>query len=288
MSVRVFAPAKINLTLKVGRARADGLHPLQSVVAFAPGAEWIEAAPADQLTLTIIGPFADDLEADETNLVLRAARALADAAGIATPAAALTLFKDYPVASGMGGGSSDAAATLKALNALWGLDWDDRTLAAVARGLGSDAPVCVGARAAYMTGAGELYAPFDLPALHAVLVNPRRPLPTPAVYRQFDAIGLGGAFDAEAAAPVWRDAAAALEGMRMLGNDLAAPAAALMPELSAIGAMLRSDPRVLYANMSGSGATMFALCGTREQAFAVHSAIAASNSAYWVRVAALT
>lgn len=288
MSVRVAAPAKINLTLKVGRPRADGLHPLQSVAAFATGAEWIDAAPADRLSLTMIGPFADDLEADDDNLVLRAARALADAAGVEAPGAAITLFKDYPVASGIGGGSSDAAATLKALNALWGLDRDEAALTAVARGLGADVPVCVRARAAFMTGAGETFAPFDLPPLYAVLVNPRRPLATPTVYRQFDAMGLGAGFDAEAPAPIWRDAASAREGLRMLGNDLFAPAAALMPELRDIAAVLEADPRVLYAGMSGSGATMFALCETREGAFGVQRALESSHSAYWVRAGALT
>lgn len=288
MSVRVVAPAKVNLTLKVGRPRTNGLHPLQSVVAFAPGAEWIEAAPAERLSLTIIGPFADDLEADDDNLVLRAARALADAAGIKAPGAALTLFKDFPVASGIGGGSSDAAATLKALNALWGLHHDEPALEAVGRALGSDVPVCVRARAAYMTGAGEIFAPFELPAFHAVLVNPRRPLATPSVYRQFDAMGLGGGFDADAPAPIWRDGASAREGLRMLGNDLFAPAAALMPELPKILALLEADPRVAYANMSGSGATMFALCATREDALGVQRAIESSHSAYWVRALALT
>jgi len=287
MSVRVFAPAKINLTLKVGRPRVDGLHPLRSVVAFAPGEEWVEAAPGSGFSLTIIGPFADAVEANESNLVRRAARALADAAGAAASGAALMLYKDYPVASGIGGGSSDAAATLKALNQLWNLGMDEAALIAIARGLGSDVPVCVPARAAYMSGAGETFAPFDLPPLHAVLVNPRRPLATPDVYRQFDAMGLGGEFDAAARAPIWANAAAAVAGASVLGNDLAAPAAALKPELAAMAAALRSDSRVLYANLSGSGATMFALCETREQALAVQSSILAAHAAYWVRSAAL-
>lgn len=288
MSVRVFAPAKINLTLKVGRARADGMHPLQSVVAFAPGAEWVEAAPADRLSLTMIGPFAADLEADDSNLVLRAANALAGAAGIKAPGAALTLYKDYPVASGIGGGSSDAAAALKALNALWGLDLDETALAVLARDLGSDVPVCVGARAAYMTGLGEQYTPFDLPSLHVMLINPRRPLATAHVYRQFDAMGLGGAFDESASMPKWPDIGAAVAGISVLGNDLAAPAAALMPELEAIVSNLREDRRVLYAGMSGSGATLFALCETKEHALGVQAAALAANAAYWARVATLT
>src|SRR5262249_7706377 len=115
MSVRVFAPAKINVTLEVGSPRADGLHPLQSAVMFADVGDWIEAAPGQELSLTIDGPFAASLTSNDNNLVLRAARTLAPAGG-----AALRLTKNLPVASGIGGGSSDAAATLKALNQLWG------------------------------------------------------------------------------------------------------------------------------------------------------------------------
>ncbi|HRP09982.1 MAG TPA: 4-(cytidine 5'-diphospho)-2-C-methyl-D-erythritol kinase [Terricaulis sp.] len=288
MSVRVGAPAKVNLTLRVGAPRADGLHPLQSVAAFAPLGEWVEAEKAERLSLTIIGPFAADIEADENNLVLRAARALADAAGVSAPGAALTLYKDMPIASGIGGGSSDAAATLKALNVVWGLGYDGARLAEIARALGADAPVCVHARAAYMTGTGEDFAPFALPPLYGVLINPRRPLATPAVYRQFDAMGLGADFDAAAPAPIWPDLQAAIAGMRVLGNDLAAPAAALAPELAHIAQMLRTDFRALYANMSGSGATMFALCETMELSRALAHAFAAAHPQHWVRAAALS
>src|SRR5690242_10686508 len=118
--IEVFAPAKVNLTLNVGRPRADGMHPLQSIVAFADVGDRVRAAPAQALTLAVEGPFARDLDAASDNLVLRAAHALAQAAGI-EPQAALTLEKHVPVASGIGGGSSDAAAALKACTALWGL-----------------------------------------------------------------------------------------------------------------------------------------------------------------------
>ncbi|MCR6646329.1 MAG: 4-(cytidine 5'-diphospho)-2-C-methyl-D-erythritol kinase [Terricaulis sp.] len=286
MSVRVLAPAKINLTLRVGRARADGLHPLQSVVAFAACGEWLEAAPADALSLTIIGPFAADLDADESNLVMRAARALA-AAHMPEAGAALTLYKDYPVASGIGGGSSDAAAALKALNQLWRLNLSEAQLIGIARGLGSDTPACVPARAAFMYGTGADFAPFDLPTLYVVLVNPRQPLSTAGVYRQFDLMGLGAGFEADAPAPVWRDAASAAAGMAVLGNDLYAPAAALMPDLHEALAQLRADPRTLYANMSGSGATMFALCESLEDARGLEAGFAAANPAFWVRAGPL-
>src|SRR5690349_3454854 len=143
MSVRVFAPAKINLTLEVGRPREDGMHPLSSVVAFADVGDIVEAQAAEELSLTIAGDFADELPAgDGENLVLRAARALARAANV-QPKARLTLQKDLPVASGIGGGSADAAAALRALVALWELNMSDAALQAIARRLGSDAPVCL-------------------------------------------------------------------------------------------------------------------------------------------------
>lgn len=286
MSVRIFAPAKVNLTLKVGRPRGDGLHPLLSVVAFAPGAECVEATRAETLSLTILGPFAEDVEADETNLVLRAARALAEAVGVTAPGAALALYKEYPVASGIGGGSADAAAALRALNALWRLGLGEGALAEIARRLGADVPVCVRSSAAYMTGAGETFAPLPLPPLHAVLLNPRQPLPTPDVYRQFDAMALGGAF-AAAPAPDWPDAEAAIAGMRALGNDLLAPAQALMPVLGDLVAAMRADRRALYVTMSGSGATLFAVCASRPDALGLQSALAAAHTECWVRAVTL-
>ncbi len=280
MSVRVFAPAKINLTLQVGAPRADGLHPLQSVAAFAEVGEFVEAAPGDLLSLLIDGPMAAGLSAGEDNLVLRAARALAEAAGV-KQGAALTLCKHMPVASGIGGGSSDAAATLRALNQLWRLDWPAARLMEVARPLGADVPVCIAARAAYMTGAGETHSPLALPRFDAVLVNPGKPLATGDVYRRFDAMGLGAGFRA-APAPNWATRDAALAAMAAIGNDLEAPARALLPEIGAVAERLR-DPRVRYAALSGSGATMFAIADTTADAVSLAQEIAAARPDWWVR-----
>ena len=130
-TVEVFAPAKINLSLRIGAVRADGYHPIESLVVFADIGDWIEAAPGPALTLDVAGEFAGDLAGEADNLVLRAARALAVEAGI-EPNARLSLQKDLPVASGLGGGSSDAAATLKALNALWRLGYGEDRLAQIA------------------------------------------------------------------------------------------------------------------------------------------------------------
>ena len=208
MSVRVFAPAKINVTLEVGRPRSDGYHPLQSVVMFADVGDVVEATPADSLSLTISGEFSADIIADESNLVLRAAHAFAEAAKIDRPCARLVLEKNLPVASGIGGGSADAAAALRALNELWGLNWPLAQLHPIALRLGADAPVCLAGVPAYMTGVGEIFTPVSASSIAAVLANPLKPLPTPAVYRRFDAMGLGGAFT-ERRAPSWPDAAAA-------------------------------------------------------------------------------
>ncbi|MEQ1709375.1 MAG: 4-(cytidine 5'-diphospho)-2-C-methyl-D-erythritol kinase [Terricaulis sp.] len=283
MSVRIFAPAKINLTLRVGRPRADGLHPLQSVVMFADVGDWIEALPAHDLSLDIRGPFASELIADDSNLVLRAARVLALAASVA-PRAKLVLEKNLPIASGMGGGSSDAAATLKALNVLWELGFAEAELARIACDIGADVPVCVVGRSSWMTGLGETLAPMQAPVLHAVLANPLRPLATAAVFREFDRMRLARALS-ESSAPVWRTPAEMWVGAAMMGNDLAAPARALMPEIAEIEALLHAHPRVVHAGLSGSGATVFGLVETREAAEAVAADLA--HSVRWIRAAVL-
>ncbi|OQW62141.1 MAG: hypothetical protein A4S17_08900 [Proteobacteria bacterium HN_bin10] len=281
MSVRVFAPAKINLTLEVGARRTDGYHPLQSAVMFADAGDWIEAAPADDLSLAIAGPFADGLAADESNLVLRAARLLGS-----RQCARLRLEKNLPVASGIGGGSADAAATLLALNQLWGLGLSADALAEMAAQLGADVRVCLGKRSAWITGAGELVAPLRAPRLDAVLVNPGKPLSTPAVYRRFDELGLGSGFTLRASAD-WANAQEACTAVMKFGNDLEAPAVSLLPELAPLLATLRGDPRVMAAGLSGSGATCFALTSNAEAAADLAAALASQNNDWWVRATTL-
>ncbi len=276
MSVRVFAPAKINLTLEVGRPRTDGYHPLQSAVVFADVGDWIEAAGAEALTLSVHGPFAEALGADDDNLVLRAARLLDGKRG-----AALTLQKNLPIASGIGGGSSDAAATLLALNALWGLGKSSADLARLSASLGADMPVCVHQRSAWMTGAGEGVASLDVPQLDAVLVNLGKPLATPPVYRRFDELALGANF-AERAPPDWNSREAVIADMRRFGNDLEAPAVTLMPELGDLLAMLRANSHTACAALSGSGATCFAITNSAEDARALAVELRARNRDWWV------
>lgn len=284
MSARVFAPAKINLTLEVGPAKANGRHPLQSVVTFADIGDWVEAAPADEIKLRVAGPFSDALSGGEDNLVVRAARALAAAHNV-RQGAALTLTKLLPIASGIGGGSSDAAATLKALNVLWRLGLAEAELLALAAPLGGDVPVCVAARPAYMSGEGECVEPIVLPMLDAVLVNPGLPLSTAAVFGAFDAQGLGGEFDPKPP-PFWRTLEDAHAGI-VARNGLWRAACAVAPSLADVATLLEREPEALCVSMSGSGATMFALTAEASASARLAARLAQANPAWWVRAVRL-
>ena len=288
MSVRVFAPAKLNLTLGVGRPREDGMHPLQSVVAFADIGDIIEADKGEGLSLAITGDFADSLSgshsdtsgADRDNLVLRAARALARAAKVPLNAK-LTLQKHLPVASGLGGGSADAAAALRALSSLWELQLSDEALQGVARTLGADVPVCLGGAPAWMTGVGEAWTPISAPPFAAVLVNPLQELSTAFVYREFDRLKLGGDF-AASAAPSWKNCSEAITYFAGAGNALMEAAQSLLPEIGVIIAILRNDARVDYASMSGSGATCFGLVSDLEAAEHLAADLRAAHPNWWI------
>lgn len=282
MNSRVFAPAKINLTLEVGRPRSDGFHPLQSAVMFASVGDWIEAAPGDALSLSITGAFAGALQNDD-NLVLRAARLLAEAAGI-EPRAALTLEKNLPVASGIGGGSSDAAAALKALVALWGLDAN--LPAAIAARLGADVPVCLSARSAWMTGVGEILEPLTAPVLEVVLVNPRSPLPTADVFRAFDALGLGAAF-APRSAPVWRNRDEVLADLAAWGNDLLPAARACSQSVRAVEQVLHAEASAHHVGLSGSGATFFCVTEDAPAATELAASLRTRFPDWWIEAAVL-
>ncbi len=256
------APAKVNLHLHVTGRRPDGYHTLDSLVVFAGAADAVRATASPRLSLTLEGPEAGALAAEADNLVLRAARALAAAAGIA-PGAALTLSKHLPVASGIGGGSTDAAAALRLLSRMWGLDWPEPRLAEVALPLGADIPACIAARPARMGGIGEVLSPApSLPPCGILLANPRIALPTPAVFKARQ-----GGFSAPAMLPSgWREAREMAQDLAGLRNDLEPPAIALCPAIADVLAALRGLPGCLLARMSGSGATCFALFADAGQA----------------------
>jgi 4-diphosphocytidyl-2-C-methyl-D-erythritol kinase len=286
MSVRVFAPAKINLTLEVGWPyRKTGRHPLQSVVAFADVGDWVEASPADDLTLAIDGPFCQGLSVGDDNLVLRAAHALAQEAGVA-PRARLRLSKNLPVASGVGGGSSDCAAAMKALNALWSLNYAETRLMEIGAKLGGDVPVCVFARSAYMTGEGEIVAPLSLPSLSAVLINPLVAVSTGEVFQRFDA-GAGGAGFVQRLAPSWTGLAQVCMGIAERGNMLAPPARGLAPVIDEILDAIANDPSARCVSLSGSGATVFALTETKEESEALAGQVQARFPAWWATATTL-
>jgi 4-diphosphocytidyl-2-C-methyl-D-erythritol kinase len=264
------APAKINLFLHVLGRRADGYHRLDSLAVFAGAADRLWAEPATDLTLELAGPFGAALAAEPDNLVLRAARSLAAMAGV-TPAVRLVLEKALPVASGIGGGSADAAAALRLLARLWGAAAAQVDLTAIAATLGADVPVCLAGKPARMGGVGEtLTSAPRLPRFGLVLVNPGLPVATASVFR-----ARVGPFSAPAVLPDgWADARAMAADLALLRNDLEGPARVLCPPIDAVLEALASRPGCLLARMSGSGATCFGLFPEPEAAAAAAAALA--------------
>lgn len=255
MAIEVFAPAKINLTLHVTGQRDDGYHLLDSLVVFADIGDTVRVTPADRLSLDIDGPEAGGLDAEPDNLVLRAARLLAPDRG-----AAITLTKRLPVASGIGGGSADAAATLRALAQLWNLPVPS---AEQALALGADLPVCLSSTPLRMRGIGERLDPVPpLPAMEIMLINPRAQVSTPGIFR---ALAQKDNPPMAQTLPRWRDLPDFVAWLETQRNDLATPAIAQQPVIADVLTVLR-DGGALFAGMSGSGATCFGLFPSGQQA----------------------
>ena len=258
------APAKINLYLHVGPVREDGLHDLASLFVFAEDGDRVTAAPSGGFSLEVTGPFALALAGlpPEDNLVLRAARRLREACGV-DAGAALTLEKNLPVAAGIGGGSADAAAALRALARLWKADISEDALARLAFALGADIPACLAGAPVNVGGAGEEITPGPvLPPLWICLVNPGVETPTGPVFRAFDEARPAPPrpeFVAFAAPQTLPDYDALQEALAASRNDLQPFAAARAPAIAQALALLEQAPGALIARMSGSGATCFAL-----------------------------
>ena len=249
-------------------------------MAFTELGDTLSASAAAALTLTLRGPFAAALaDAGDDNLVLRAARALAAAAGVA-PAAAITLDKRLPVAAGIGGGSADAAAALRLLSRLWGVSVAQDRLLEIAASLGADVPACLLSRPLMVAGVGERLAPLavPLPDTSIVLANPGVPLATPAVFA-----ARTGPFSAAAplASPP-RTVAALAAALAARGNDLEAPARRLAPAVGEVLAALAATPGCLLSRLSGSGATGFALYPDAAAAAAAAAGLAAAHPTWWV------
>lgn len=284
MIASAFAPAKVNLYLHVGAPETSGYHPLASLVVFADVGDRLTLEPAPAFAFTVEGPFADALVLEGDNLVVQAVRALAQAAGAAVPAVRLTLDKQLPVAAGLGGGSSDAAAALRLVRAQVFPEVGDEVLLAILGRLGADGPMCLAARPVTAEGRGDRLGPSPtLPELHAVLVNPGVACPTGEIYDAYDRAGrFGGAerADLRCVYETAADLAADLEGCR---NDLEAPAAEGRPAVEAALAALEQAPGVLLTRLSGSGATAFALCADQAAAASVAEALQGRRPGWWVR-----
>jgi 4-diphosphocytidyl-2-C-methyl-D-erythritol kinase len=270
--VDVFAPAKVNLSLHVTGQRDDGYHLLDSLVCFAAVGDKVFAEPADELTLSVTGPFADDVPDGPDNLMLKAARMMGDGG------AALALEKVLPVASGIGGGSADAAATVRALATVWGA-----SVPADLVSLGADVPVCLHQSAVRMRGVGEqIVAVPPLPLVHAVLVNPRVPVSTPDV---FNALSLKENVPMPYEVPAFDGVAELIAWLAQTRNDLQAPAIKVAPVVQEV---LDALGRSAFARMSGSGATCFGLYATASEASADARRISQIMPEWWVAATTLS
>lgn len=277
----VVAPAKLNLFLHVGDKRPDGYHALQSLVAFAESGDVLQLEEASELTLAVSGPFAAQIPRGDGNLALKAARALSEEFSKRPRGASIVLEKNLPVAAGLGGGSSDAAAVLRGLNVLWSLGRPEDELIELARTLGSDVPACVLARTCWMEGRGEhVFATPQLPPLEMVLVNPGVLLPTAGVFASLNARTGTSAMEPPGRIERLWDLVAYLEDS---GNDLEAPATLIQPVIDEVLEALHHEPACVFAQMSGSGATCFGLFDGREYAHGAAERIALDHPGWWVR-----
>lgn len=278
--IREFAPAKLNLYLHVTGRREDGYHDLDSLVAFASIGDEIALRAATDFQFEITGPQAAALDGDgEENLVVKAARSLAELTGKPLDAH-IVLVKNLPVASGIGGGSSDAAAALRALARHWGLAADDPRIAEAAARHGQDVPVCVKIENTYMTASGVMPAP-GLPRADVVLINPGKALPTPGVYKEYRQGGDPfSPLSRLSRAPETLDELA--EALKARTNDLYEPAHRLMPEVAEILGALDSSGECLVSRMSGSGATCFGLFRDATSAKSIAAQIRAVRPRWWI------
>ncbi|MDE2182980.1 MAG: 4-(cytidine 5'-diphospho)-2-C-methyl-D-erythritol kinase [Alphaproteobacteria bacterium] len=283
-ALRVLAPAKINLFLHVGDKRSDGFHALQSLVVFARMGDELALSPDRDIKVVASGRFAAGLPPAGQNLVHKAARALAQHAGI-TRGAYISLKKNLPVSSGIGGGSADAAAALRGLARLWNLKVEHDVLRQIGETLGSDVPVCVACRPQWMEGRGETLAQVEsVPAVQIVLVNPRVGVATKDVFAALkDRRGTG-----QPRPPAMRTTGDLVAFLKDTTNDLEAPARAVAPVISDVLREIAAQPGVLLTRMSGSGATCFGLFGDPDDAARAALTIGEGHPSWWVSATATT
>lgn len=283
-NITVLAPAKVNLFLHIIGRRDDGYHLLESLLAFADYGDRITVGAADDIRFSVTGPFAHICRRagchGDKNIVVTAARRLQKLCRV-TAGADIVLEKNLPLSAGLGGGSSDAAATLKALQVLWRVEPDEEALVDLALGLGADVPACLIGEPAFVSGIGEHITPVEtFPDMVSVLVNPGKPLSTSQVFKIF----------AKTERPFSAPLALSPEILENIGtlikgthNDLLGPALGLCSEVGKILEVLQGFEDCRIARMSGSGATCFGLFGDPEKAEQAAAVIAKSHPKWWVR-----
>ncbi|APG14230.1 4-diphosphocytidyl-2-C-methyl-D-erythritol kinase [Bradyrhizobium elkanii] len=285
--------AKVNLSLRVVGRRADGYHDLESVVAFADCADQLTLVPGGELKLVTTGPLAAACGDTADNLVVKAARLLAEAVPN-LKLGAFALDKVLPVAAGIGGGSADAAAALRLLARLNNLSLDDPRLQKVALATGADVPVCLFSRACDMTGVGEQLLPLALPSMPCVMVNPRVPVATKDVFQALGLrngellVGATSVLDAPAWPEEGESIADWVDVLETVANDLEAPALRIEPVIGEVLEALRDSAGVKLARMSGSGATCFAIYGAANEAHAAAEKIRRDHPGWWVHAGTLS
>ena len=271
MSDEELAPLKLNLFLHITGRREDGYHLLESLFCFGDAGDRLHYAPGrEPLKLVVTGPFAADAPADDSNLVLRAARLLTS-----DPRGILTLDKQLPVASGLGGGSADAAAALRLLNRVWQCGYDLAALETMALTLGADVPACIRSQPVYVGGIGEQLYPVPAASiLPAIIANPRRAVSTPGVFVAYRQRNPGFS----ASLPGWPNPDLS---WRSCGNDLTPDAIGITPDVAALLDALAALPGALSARMSGSGGSCFALFDGCESACEALSVFSSRHPDWW-------
>jgi len=284
-TVQQFAPAKINLTLHVTGRREDGFHLIESFVAFADIGDEITVRSHDGFDINVSGPFASPLQNEENNIALDAAIAFVNGFRDCLPGVHIDLVKNLPIAAGMGGGSSDAAAVIRALAYLVNFKVSRTAAGQLAIGLGADVTVCLDPQASFMSGVGNIVTILPaLPEIHAILVNPNINMLTGAV---FAALAVPGAIrrDEVGLKPEheFADAADLTEFVASCRNDLEAPALRMCPEISDVRDALLAQEGCLLARMTGSGATCFGLFADKELARRGAQNISKKVPGWWVK-----
>ncbi|MCE9507999.1 MAG: 4-(cytidine 5'-diphospho)-2-C-methyl-D-erythritol kinase [Alphaproteobacteria bacterium] len=281
--LHIFAPAKLNLFLHVTGKRTDGYHTLQSLMVFTDAGDELALSPHDRLQIETEGPFAAQLGNPEDNLVCKAAALLAAHYKI-SPRGKIRLTKNLPVASGIGGGSADAAAALKGLVKLWNLPEEPAPLLQIAQKLGADVPACLHQKPLWAEGIGEKITPLpELPDLHFVLANPLVPTPTPQVFGNFQH-GFSAPiriFGPQKSTGEW------IASLKACRNDLTDAAITVTPAIRGVLAALAATPGCLLHRLSGSGATCFGIYDSAELAQAAASMLKRNHKDWWVTQAGM-